>query len=105
MVVNLYLQGLGGENDFRRRFDIAAAGIGIARRMVVNEDQPGCADLQRPAHDLARIDRGFEDRSPADDLVADQPVAAVEEQHPELLALGMGLVEHQIIEQRPGIGQ
>ena len=47
MVVNLYLQGLGGENDFRRRFDIAAGFVRvdmIAAGLIEDADEDGQPD-------------------------------------------------------------
>jgi len=54
--------------------------------MVVNQDHRAGRQLERPAHHLARIDRGVVDRAAVHHLVGDQLVLAVEEQHPELFA-------------------
>ena len=41
----------------------------------------------------------------ADNLVANQPVARVEEQDAEMFGLGMGLAESQIVDQRLRVGE
>ena len=89
----------------RVALDVALARHRIAGRVIVGEDQSGGADLERAAHDLARIDRGFVDRAFAHHLVAEQAVLRVEEQHPQPLGRQVRHVGEQIVEQRLRIGE
>ncbi len=43
---------------------VLLAGRRIAARMIVNQYECGRSELQRPTHDLARINRGLLHRSP-----------------------------------------
>ena len=53
--------------------------------MVVHQDQGGGVQLQRALGHLSRIDRSVVHRAALLRLVRQQPVAAIEEQHTELL--------------------
>ena len=67
--------------------------------MVVHQDHGAFRQLQRPTHDLARIDRGMVDGAVVHHLVGDQLVLLVEEEDAELLARGVGEAELHIVEQ------
>ena len=65
--------------------DIGRGWRRIPARVIVHEDQGRGLQFKRSLQDLARINRRMVDRSLAQDLVADQPVLPVKEQHAELL--------------------
>jgi len=81
----------------------ARAGVGSPDGMVVDQDQGGRAQVQRPLHHLADIDRRMVDGAARLDFVADQPVLAIEEQQAKLL---VRLARHRRMqifgERRPG---
>jgi hypothetical protein len=55
--------------------------------VVVHEDQGAGRQFQRPADDLARVNRRVIHRADALQFLGDQPVLLVEEKNPEFLAL------------------
>ena len=81
-----------------RHVDIGARGRRIAGRMVVDQDDRGRGEFQRPPDDFARIDGRVVDGSGLLDLVGDQRVLLVEEQDAELLALLEGHRRPAIVE-------
>lgn len=105
MVVDADPDGGGRVYDPPGGVDVARTWLRIAGGMVVGEDQSGRAHLQRPAHDLARVDRNLADAALRERLVPQQLVARVEEQDPQPLG---GQVRHrreQIGDERIGIGE
>ena len=77
VVVDRDAEGLCGVDNHLGHVDIGPRRRGIAGGMIVDEDQ-GCGrKLQRPPHNLARIDRRMIDRAPPLNLVGDQCVALV----------------------------
>ena len=66
--------------------DVGARGRGIARGVIVDQDDGGRRQFQRALDDLARIDRRMVDGAFLLLLVGDQLIALVEEQDAELLA-------------------
>ena len=80
--------------------DVRPAWFGVAAGMVVDEDQRGRPDIQPPADHLARMDRRLVDRSVADMMVEDQPVARIEVENADPLDRQVGHVDRQVIEQR-----
>ena len=87
-----------------KRNDYSAGRWGeVTGRVVVHQDDGGGRQLQRPAHDLARIDRRVVDGAVVGDLVGDQLVLAVEVEDADLLAR-LVLQRHAHIgkQRRPG---
>jgi hypothetical protein len=70
--------------DLLRHPDVGGRRRGVARGVVVDEDEGARRELERPLHDLARVDRRMVDGSGLLHLVGDEGVALVEEQEPEL---------------------
>ena len=70
-----------------RHLDVVARRLGVARGMIVHQDQRGGVERQRALDDLARIDRRVVDGAALLHLVGDQHVLAVEEEDAELLGL------------------
>src|SRR3546814_4525125 len=54
---------LGGAAQFLGHGDVGGRGLGVAARMVVDEDEGGGAQLEGALHHLAGVDRGVVDRS------------------------------------------
>jgi hypothetical protein len=77
MIVHRNAQTLAGIDDRARDLDVGAAGGGVARRVVVHQDDCGGAQVDRTADHFAHMDLRLIDRSLAHHLVADQHVAAV----------------------------
>ena len=75
-------------------------GVGIAARVVVDDDQRGRAERDRAADDFADMDRGFVDRALPHRFVGDQQILGVEEQHAHFLDRRMGHRRLQIIAER-----
>ena len=84
---------------------VVRRGRGIAARVVVHQDQPHRVQFQRPPNHLARIDRRVVDGAAALRLVGLQPVAAVQEQHADLLDRLARQDGGQIADQRVPVGQ
>src|SRR3546814_1501741 len=78
---------LGGAAQFLGHGDVGGRGLGVAARMVVDEDEGGGAQLEGALHHLAGVDRGVVDGALLLHLVGDQAVALVEEQQAERLDL------------------
>lgn len=100
MVVNLDPKPPPRLDDVPGDRDVLFAGRRIAARMIMDEDQARRAEIERPADHLARIDGGLARRAFAHQLVADEHVACVEEQHAHALDRDMGEIDVQIVEQR-----
>ena len=84
--------------------------VGLARlrdpaRVVVREDHRGGVELQRPLHDLAGMHRGAVDGAQEHLLDGDQPVAAVEEETAEHLALLPRVVDGEVLAHGARAGQ
>ena len=90
MVVDIDLQCPAGVYDLLGHVDIRPRGGGIARGVVVQQDDVAARQFQGAAHHLARIDRRVIDRAAVQDLIGDQLVLLVEKQHPELFARLIG---------------
>ena len=75
--------------DLRGHVDVGLGGRGVARGVVVHQDQRRGVQLQRPLDHLARVDRDVVHGAPRLLLVGDQHVLAVEEQDAELLLLAV----------------
>jgi len=73
-------------NDLARHGDVGLARRRIDGGMVVDQHDGRGGQFQRPAHDLARIDRRMVDRADLRHLIGDQGVLLVEKQDAELLA-------------------
>jgi len=86
------------------RVHIALAGIWIARRMVVGEDQGRGAEIERAADDRPRIDRDLADAALRESFVLEQAVACIEEKDAQPLGRQIGHVGEQIGDQRFGTG-
>lgn len=78
MVMDADPQRTGRRDQFLGQGDVLAAGLGIARRMVVDDDQRCRAKLQRAAYYLAHMHGGLIDRPLGDKLVADEDVLGVQ---------------------------
>ena len=100
MVVDADFERAAGLGDAAGGVDVALARLRIAGRVVVGEDQGGGADLERAAHDLARIDRRLVDRALAHHLVAQQPVLRIEEEDAQPLGRQVRHVGEEIVDQR-----
>ena len=74
-------------------------GLRIAARMVVDDDDRGGVEIERAAHDLADVDRGFVDRALPHRLVGDQHVLRVEEEDADPLDRLVRHVGAEIVEQ------
>ena len=70
--------------DLLRHLDVGGRRRGVAGGVVVDEDEGARRELERPLHDLARVDRRMVDGAGLLHLVGDEGVALVEEQEPEL---------------------
>jgi hypothetical protein len=77
-----------------------SARLGVAARVVVDEDQRGGADVERFPDHFARVDRGFVDRAFLRLVIEDQAVAGVEVEHPHALDRQVRHVDREIVEQR-----
>lgn len=80
--------------------DIGAARLGAARGVVVDEDHRSGTQIQCPADNLARVDRGFIDGTVPDMVVLDQPVSGVEVKHTHALDGEMRHIDGEVIDQR-----
>ena len=65
-------------DDLAGEADVLLARLGVAARMVVDEDDRGGVIFERPADHLADVDRGLVDRAFRHRLVSDQHVPRVE---------------------------
>ena len=81
VIVHRNAQTLAGIDDRARDLDVGAAGGGVARRVVVHQDDRRGAQVDRTADHFADMDLRLINRSLAHHLVADQHVAAVKTPH------------------------
>ena len=79
---------------------IGLAGLRVAGRVVVDEDQPRRAQIQPLVDHLARVDRRLIDAAVGQMLIADQAVFGVEVQHPHPLHRQMRHIDGKVIDQR-----
>ena len=98
----------GGILDLGGHVDIGLGRRGVARRMVVHQDQRRGIQLQRPLDHLARVDGHMVDRALGLFLVRDQHVLAIEEQDAELFGFavahrGMAIVQQRIPGRQNGL--
>lgn len=105
VIVKRDAERLAGIGEFACQGDILAARARVARRMVVNQQQRRGVEVDRPADDLADIDRRLVDRSLADQLVADQHVLGVEIEAADALYGQVPHVGLEIVEQRLPVGE
>lgn len=75
---------LGGDDAIR------SAGIEISARMIVPDDHARGAELERPAQDFPRIERGVVDRSRRTDLCREKLVSRIQKEHRDLLPRRVG---------------
>src|SRR5271167_3234733 len=67
--------------------------------MVVDQNQSGCPELERPLDDFAGINRRMIDRAALLPLVLDQCILAIEEEYMELLNFAVGNLRTAIVDQ------
>ena len=91
MVVQFNLEGVGGYLQFARRLDVVPGRLGIARRMIMDNDESGRVEDQGALHDLSRVNGRVINRATLLHLVGDETVLAVKEQYSKLFDL---LVSH-----------
>ena len=77
---------------------IGARRRGVARGMVVHENDCRCRQLQRALDDFAHVDGRVVDGAVALHFIGDEAVALVEKEDAELLAVLVALRGAQIIE-------
>ena len=77
MVVDGDAQGAAGLDDLAGHVDVGGRWRRVARRMVVYQDHGAGRQLERAAHDLARIDRRVIDGAAVQGLVGDELVFLV----------------------------
>lgn len=87
MVVERHAEGLAGFVDFLRHREVGRGGLGIAGRMIVDDDQRGCVKRQAPPQHLPGIDRDMVDRADGEAFIGDEPVLPVETEDMEALHL------------------
>lgn len=104
MIVDAYVESATGLGDLAGGVDVAAARGRIARRMVVNENERGRADVERVAHDLARVDRSLVHR-PFRDGFGKQPILRIEEQNSKPFHRAISHIRAQIVDELLGRGQ
>ena len=101
MIMHCNAHRLGSVHDGAGHLDIVPAGGRISRWVIVHENDGAGLQFQRALHDFARIHWCLVHRSLAHRFIADQDVAVVEKQHPELLCqlvreAGVQIVHHRI---------
>jgi len=75
-----------GLDQAARDGEVLGAGLGVAARVVVGDDQRAGAGAHREAVDLARVHQAGGRRALADAVGGEQAVAAVQRQRPEGLS-------------------
>ena len=91
VIVNGDAKRLCGFDDHFRHVDIGSGGCRIAGGVVVDENERGGREFQRPLDHFTRIDGRVIDRACLLHFVGDQGIAFVEEENAKLFA---GLVRH-----------
>ena len=86
MIMDPDRQLVGRLDDLAGDLDIGARRRRVAGRVVVDEDDGRCRELERPFQHLADIDRRVVDGSLLLHLVGDEIVLAVEKQDAELFS-------------------
>jgi hypothetical protein len=79
MVVQFNLKSIGGCLQFARRLDVIPRRLGIAGRMIVDNDESGGVEDQGTLHNLSRVNRRVINRAALLHLVGDEIVLAVKE--------------------------
>ena len=77
MVVQLYLKSFGGCLQFTRRLDVVPGRLGIARRMIMDNDESRRVEDQGALHDFSRVNGRMINRTALLHLVGDEIVLAV----------------------------
>ena len=90
--------------NFFRHFDIGWRGRRISARMIVDEYDCRCVELQCPLDYLARIERHVVDRAFLLRFVRDQRVVVVQKQNVELFVHFVRQAGLTIVEKRLPIG-
>jgi hypothetical protein len=96
-----YSDGERGRLEARSEIRILLTGIGIARRVIVRDDEAHRVQAQRLAKDLARAGERAARGAPKDPRTTDQPLAGVEESGGDDLLL----LERKIAEKAKCIGR
>ena len=96
-------QRLAGILDLGGHRDVGIGRGGVARGVVVHQDQRAGVQFQRALHDLTRVDRDMVDGALGLFLIGDQHVLAVKKQDAELFGFAVGHGGVAIVQQRiPG---
>lgn len=105
MIVNHYAEVLTSLGDPGCNRNVGAAGLRIAARMVVHQDQGSRTDVETLSDDLARVDRPFVDRAVMHHHIGNEPILRVKIQHANTFVVQTGHVDSQIIEQSLPTGE
>ena len=97
--MHLYAQRLSGFDHLLRDGDIRARRRRVTRGMIVQHDDVGRAQIQRPAQHLAHANRCPIDRSDPLPLMADQPILGVEKQQVKFLHTAVTEVQAAVLKQ------
>src|SRR5579872_2438661 len=89
VIVHIQAQRCGSCGDLFCNGNVVFTWRWVAARMVVDEDDGGSAQIERALYHLARVNGRMVDRAGLLDLVGNQRMLVVEEQHAELLDLTM----------------
>ena len=79
MVVGCDFRVTSGFHQVADQADVLLAWRRVARRMIVDEDDRGRAELRRARHHLADVDEGLVDAPGSHSLMGQQHVLGVEE--------------------------
>ena len=85
VVVDGDAEWLGHVDDLPCHLDVRIRRRRVARRVIVDQDDGRCPELQRTLDDLTRINRRMVDSPLLLKIVGNQPVLLVEEEDAELL--------------------
>jgi hypothetical protein len=86
VIVDCYPERLGRIDDHLGHIDVRARRRGVARGMIVDQNDSGGGKLKGAFHDLAGLDRRVIDCTSSLDFVGNQRVSLVQKQNSELLA-------------------
>ena len=79
MVVQFNLKSIGGCLQFARSLDVFPGRLGIAGRMIVDNNESGGVEDQGALHNLSRVNGRVINRAALLHLVGDEIVPAVKE--------------------------